>query len=97
MLIIDTIVQNNTNQLAQLLAQGADPNFTEDADNITPLHYAISYNCYQAVLMLLTAGADINQEASYIPAPINFALVQKKMAFYNLLIKVSSLCSTAVN
>ncbi len=97
MLIIDTIVQNDVNLLAQLLTQDADPNSTEDADNITPLHYAISYNCYQAVLMLLTTGANINQEASYIPAPINFALFQKKMAFYNLLVKVSLLCSTAIN
>ncbi len=56
---IEAIRQNHSTRVAAYLLAGVDPNFTEDADRITPLHHAAQFDNCNVVEMLIIAGADI--------------------------------------
>jgi len=56
--LIDAIMEHKLDDVKKLLEEGTDPNWTEDAANITPLHYAVVYKFSEAIPLLLKAGAD---------------------------------------
>jgi len=56
--IIDAIRAHNLEALQICLFQGQNPNQTDDAHNITPLHFAVAYHFPEAIEPLLKAGAD---------------------------------------
>ncbi len=56
---IDAIRNNDTTRVAAYLLAGVDPNFTEDDENVTPLHHAAQFDNPEVVELLLIAGADI--------------------------------------
>lgn len=59
--LIQAVINENVGAVKQLLKEGADPNATEDADKITPLHFIAQKNSQAALeiaQLLLRAGAD---------------------------------------
>jgi len=62
---IDAIRQSDANRVAAYLIAGADPNFIEDDDNVTPLHHAVQFTNTDIIEMLIIAGADMFAETTY--------------------------------
>jgi len=58
--LIEAIIKNDENEVAQLLMQGVDPNSYEDDLQIRPLHFAVQYGAYESCQQLLKAGADVH-------------------------------------
>ena len=58
--LIDAVLDGNVDLLSKLLADGANPNASEDDAQITPLHFAAQNNQIKAADLLLNAGADIH-------------------------------------
>ena len=56
--LYECIDRNSMRALKIVLESGINPNQALDYCHITPLHMAVQYNNYEAVLLLLTAGAD---------------------------------------
>lgn len=86
-LLIKAVIENDLGLLAQLLAQGANPNYVEDYLEVTPLHYAASLGFYDAALLLLTAGANNNEEKLLKMTPLQIAQ-EKDESLFELLIKM---------
>lgn len=63
--LIDAIRESHTERVAAYLIAGADPNFTEDDDNVTPLHHAVQFTNTDIIEMLVIAGADMFAETTY--------------------------------
>lgn len=55
--LIDAVMANDAEQVKELLKQGADPNGVEDSDDVTLLHFAVTYNAQAVIPFLLEAGA----------------------------------------
>ena len=55
--LIEAVCRHDVHQARNLLAQGVDPNAVEDWAGITPLHYAVVYQCHAIASLLLKAGA----------------------------------------
>ena len=62
---IDAIRQSDTERVAAYLIAGADPNFIEDDDRVTPLHHAVQFTNTDIIEMLIIAGADLFAETTY--------------------------------
>jgi ankyrin repeat protein len=58
--IFDAIVKSDINQIRKLLKRGNVQNQVE-CDNITPLHFAVSYRVPEAVSLLLEFGVDVDK------------------------------------
>ena len=63
--LIDAIRGSHTDVVAAYLLAGADPNFIEDDDNVTPLHHAVQFSNIDIIEMLIIAGADLFAETTY--------------------------------
>jgi ankyrin repeat protein len=71
-----------------LLAQGADPNYTETfSPGQTPLHLAAAQGHVAVITLLLDAGADINAVGSGDTTPLNEAVFPGRKAAAELLIR----------
>jgi len=57
--LIEAIRTKDLACIQKLLTKGVCPNEVDDHHQITPLHYAVSMNCPEAVLLLITAGAKL--------------------------------------
>lgn len=71
--LIDAVMANDTGQVKALLEQGADPNSVEDGDNVTPLHFAVTYNALAVTPLLLEAGADTDAADINGSVPLDYA------------------------
>ena len=56
-LLIQAVVNNDVQMLSKLHNNGADPNYTLDASQITTLHYAAQNNALEVIPLLVEAGA----------------------------------------
>ncbi len=85
--LIEATIANDAMLLTKLLANGADPNFVEDYAGVTALHHAADRGCYEAALVLLTAGAEIKEENLFGITPIQVAKNQQHHRLVDLFSK----------
>ena len=72
--IIDAAKSNDSKLMKQLLEVGIDPNFTEDTEGITPLHFAILHHSLEVIPLLIESGANIYAQSVCGEPPIDLAL-----------------------
>ncbi|MCH9770019.1 MAG: ankyrin repeat domain-containing protein [Gammaproteobacteria bacterium] len=60
--LIEAVINNDVITVRDLLEQGADPNHTLDAAQITPLHYAAQNDTLEVVPILIEAGAEVDAQ-----------------------------------
>ncbi|PHQ81156.1 MAG: hypothetical protein COB66_03030 [Coxiella sp. (in: Bacteria)] len=83
---IDAIRQSHIERVAAYLLAGVDPNFTEDDDNVTPLHHAAQFKNCDVIEILIIAGADIFSETySEELTPIEIACLNENWTVAALL------------
>lgn len=85
---MDLIEAIRTKDLAcvqKLLTKGVCPNEVDDHHQITPLHYAVSMNFPEAILLLITAGAKLLAKTIDGITPLDLAKSLKHDACLNLL------------
>lgn len=59
--LIQAVITDNVEMVQRLLQSGMDPNVSEDADKITPLHFVAQRDSPAALIiarLLMRAGAD---------------------------------------
>ncbi len=84
--LIDAIIKNDQQEVAELLLKGCDPQQAEDAANVTPLHFAVQYHHLEVALLLLNAGADpLAQEGDGGDTPLDLAIQLKNDRMIKLL------------
>jgi ankyrin repeat protein len=71
--LIEAIRTKNLTHVQELLGKGVCPNEADDHHKITPLHYAVSMNSPEAVLLLMTAGANLMAENLDGDTPLDLA------------------------
>ncbi len=85
--LIDAILNEDPEQVKQLLAEGADPNASQDRAKITPLHFAAQRNALNIVPLLIEAGAHLNaQTYPEGDTPIQIAQLHGHINMVNLLV-----------
>ena len=84
--IIDCVIHNKPDELKALLANGANPNETEDSAKITPLHHAAQRGYLDCAELLLTAGADPQAKNAAGETPIDIAILHHHKALWTLLL-----------
>lgn len=60
--LIEAIMNNDVIKVVRMLENGIDPNEYQDNMSLTPLHFAVQSNAIDVVILLITAGADIDLE-----------------------------------
>lgn len=60
--LIDAIRVCDVASVCSCLLTGANPNFIEDHEGVTPLHHAAQFDSCEIVEILVLAGADIFSE-----------------------------------
>jgi ankyrin repeat protein len=83
--LLDAVRKNNTKKVTKFLEEGADPNFVEDSDNLTPLHFAVVYNAKNVIPLLIEAGANLNAKNYDGLTPLEIALELKNEEMVDLL------------
>ena len=63
--LIDAIRDCKTERVAAYLLAGADPNFIEDNDRVTPLHHAAQFENPFIIELLVVSGANIFSKTTY--------------------------------
>jgi ankyrin repeat protein len=57
--LFEAVSQNDVIKVMRLLEGGIDPNQYDSDQHYTALHYAVQRNAIDVVLLLITAGADL--------------------------------------
>ncbi len=84
--LIDAIIKNDQQEVAELLLKGCDPQQAEDAANVTPLHFAVQNNRLEIAHILLNAGANpLAQEGDGGDTPFDVAILMKDEKMISLL------------
>lgn len=60
--LIEAVCTHQIEEVAQLLTDGTDPNGIIDEAALTPLHFAVSHESTESILLLLSVGANCLQE-----------------------------------
>ena len=60
--LIEAIVKKDIKKVKELLANGVNPNSSEDSTLFSPLHLAAGNNSLKIVELLIAAGADITAQ-----------------------------------
>lgn len=85
--LIDAVKKNNINTVKRLLQNGVNPNQADDKDNITPLHFAATYNAVDVIPLLISAGANLDAKTCDGLTPLDCAHGLKNANTANILIK----------
>jgi ankyrin repeat protein len=83
--LIEAIRAKNLACVQKLLTKGVCPNEVDDHHRITPLHYAVSVDFPEAVLLLITAGANLLAKTIDGETPLDLAKVLKHNVCLELL------------
>lgn len=87
--LLDAVIANQPSLVLSLLEQGADPNYTEDDAQLTPLHYAALYESVDVVSVLIGAGAKVHTLSANGEAALTLAKKNGNKALINALIQFS--------
>jgi len=75
--LIEAIRTKNLTYVQKLLTKGVCPNEVDDHHHITPLHYAVSMNSPEAIMLLVTAGAHLMAKTIDGDTPLDLAKTLK--------------------
>ena len=81
--LIQAVVNNDVRLVGNLLNQGADPNYTLDASQVTALHYAAQNNSLEVIPLLVEAGAFLEAQTEpdgYTALEVAFLYKHDKIA-----------------
>lgn len=82
---IAAIINNDADTVAQGLEEGIDANFTLDGDGITPLHFAAQNNALESAVLLITAGARMDNKTVDGQTPLEIAIEHRHPEMIKLL------------
>lgn len=88
--LIDAIIKKDISALKEILEAGADPNLSDDGDNVTPLHHAVTAGSLEIVELLLAAGANPKSKDICGQSPLDCAKKLKRGEIESALLKNSS-------
>jgi ankyrin repeat protein len=88
--LFEACVQNNLEEAAGLIAQGADVNYANDWMRDTPLHKACEHESPALATLLLDSGANIEARDAYGRTPLHRALQWGREAVIALLLDRSA-------
>lgn len=84
--LIEAILEKNIEQVKKLLAQGANPNESQDRAGITPLHFVAQQNMLEIVPLLVEAGANLEAKTRLEgDTPLQIAQLHGHLQMVNLL------------
>lgn len=86
--LIEAIIDNDVIKVTKILERGINPNEYHDEVQLTPLHFAVQSNAVDVVILLITAGADIDLETEDELTAIDIARNNKNEEMLNLLSKI---------
>lgn len=89
--LIQAVIENNVKRVSELLNEGANPNFSMDTENVTPLHHAAQNNALEVIPLLVEAGAILQAQTEpdgYTPIEVALLhghnrLAQALLAYIN--------------
>ena len=70
-----------------LLDNSADPNIVDNENEFTPLHYAVGWDNYDIVELLLQKGADMSIQDIYGNVPLIYCVKEEHNASFNVMMK----------
>lgn len=86
--LIEAIVRNDIIALMHILQNGVDPNEFHNEVNLAPLHFAVQNNSLDAVILLITAGADPKLKTDDELTALDIARNNNNEKMINLLLKL---------
>jgi ankyrin repeat protein len=74
-----------TDIVKHILSQGADPNIPDNDSNFTPVHYAVGWNNYEILSLLIEAGAILDSQDVYGNVPLMYAVKERNDRCFDLI------------
>lgn len=87
--LFEAVSQNDVIKVMRLLERGVDPNQFDIDKHYTALHYAVHTNAIDVVLLLITAGADLESVTEENMSVFDIAREHKNEEMILLLLKLS--------
>jgi ankyrin repeat protein len=87
--LFEAVSANDVIKVTRLLERGADPNQYDGDYHYSALHYAVQCNAMDVVLVLITAGADLNRLTEENLSVYDIASHYRHEDMLNLLLKLS--------
>lgn len=87
--LFEAVSANDVMRVASLLEKGADPNQYDNETHYRALHYAVQCNAMDVVLLLITAGADLDVMTEENLTVFDIASLYQYEEMLSLLLKLS--------
>ncbi len=87
--LFEAVSANDVVRVTRLLERGVDPNLYDGDYHYSALHYAVQCNAMDVVLVLITAGADLNRLTEENLSVYDIASHYRHEEMLNLLVKIS--------
>lgn len=87
--LFEAVSANDVIKVMKLLERGADPNQYDFEQHYSALHYAVQTNALDVVLLLVTAGADLDTITEENLTVFDIASQFRHEEMLNLLVKLS--------
>lgn len=94
--LFEAVSANDVIKVMQLLEGGIDPNQYDIDHHFTALHYAVQSNAIDVVLLLITAGADLETVTEESLTVFDIARECHHQEMLSLLLKMSHMKSVRV-
>lgn len=91
--LFEAVCANDVMKVTRLLEGGADPNQYDRERQHSALHYAVQCNAVDVVLLLVTAGADLETLTEENLSVYDIASLYRHEEMLNLLLKLSHMRS----
>lgn len=86
--LFEAVADNNVIKVMHLLQNGIDPNIFDQDKQYSALHYAVQSDALDVVLLLITAGADLEIKTEENMTVFDIARQHKNKEMMNLLIRL---------
>ncbi len=87
--LFEAVSNNDVIKVLRLLEKGTDPNMYDLDQHFTALHYAVQHDAIDVVLLLVTAGADLDTVTEENLTAMDIAKQQNNRKMITLLLKLS--------
>jgi ankyrin repeat protein len=87
--LFDAVSKNDVIHVMRLLELGVDPNQFDSDRQYTALHYAVHSNAIDVVLLLITAGADLEKLTEENMTVFDIAREHRNEEMMHLLMKLA--------
>ena len=86
--LFEAVSKNDVFKVMKLLEEGVDPNQLDIDQHYTALHHAVQNNAPDVVLLLVTAGADLNAKTEENLTVFDLARQARDQKMLHLLIRL---------